>query len=49
MKIFIVIFGSAFVGEIIQCKYSVLDAEDYCQLIKDQEEFCSDLCHENGR
>lgn len=30
MKIFIVIFGSAFVGEIIQCKYSVLDAEDYC-------------------
>lgn len=32
MKIFIVIFGSAFVGEIIQSKYSVLDAEHYCQV-----------------
>lgn len=32
MKIFIVIFGSAFVEEIIQAKYSILDAVDYCQV-----------------
>lgn len=55
MKIFIVISGSTFVGEMIQHKYSGLNAEDYCQVwngflfINDQEEFCSDLCSEDGR
>lgn len=34
MRIFTVIFGSVFVGEIIQCEHSgVLDAEDYCQAL----------------